>query len=137
MIRVGRLVFYRPDPKLFYLKIEPLWCHMPLFNHSQSVRARDLQFSHDIHHTLCVICLVSHVRCHMLLVTCHVSLVICHMSYDTILISIFFLQIVWVSLWRVCYQQGLPLLVFLITKAMIPIGLFWVIKKIKILIIIF
>ena len=62
-------------------------CHMSLFKLSQTVRARDLQFSHNIHFTLCVQCLmsgvtyqVSHVRCHMSLVMCHVSCVMCHVS---------------------------------------------------------
>ena len=40
-------------------------CHMSLFNLSETVRARDLQFSHDINITQCVMCPVSHVRYHM------------------------------------------------------------------------
>ena len=50
-------------------------------------------------------CHMSHVTCHMSRVTCHVSCVTCHMSH-------FFssLEVYW---WRVCYQRGLPRLVFL------------------------
>ena len=44
-------------------------CYMSLFNLSQTVRARDLQFSHNILHVTChlsvVTCLVSHVTCHV------------------------------------------------------------------------
>ena len=63
-------------------------CHTSLFNLSQTVRARDLQFSHTIHYTLCVQChlsgvtyQVSHVRCHMSLLLCHVPCVMCCVSY--------------------------------------------------------
>ena len=41
--------------------------------------------------------------------TCHVSCVTCHISH-----VIFLLQIGAASRWRVCYQQGLPRLVFLV-----------------------
>ena len=46
---------------------------MSLFNHSKTVRTRDLKFWENYHHTLFVMCPVSHVRWHMLLVTCHIS----------------------------------------------------------------
>ena len=58
-------------------------CVMSLFNLSQTVRARDLQFWHNNPHALCVMCpevtcQVSHVRCHMSIVLCHVPHVPCH-----------------------------------------------------------
>ena len=53
-------------------------CHMSHFTLSQTVRARDLQFSHNI--TLCVQCHMSHFRCHLSGVTCQVSHVTCHVS---------------------------------------------------------
>ena len=115
---------------------------MPLFNHSQTLRARDLQFLHDIHHTLVAMCLVSHVRCHMSLVMCHMSLVTYHMSCDSILILIFSY-----TLWELVgegsvFNGASPFLVFrafIIKNAMIPIffnfqgcsGPLWVIKKSK------
>ena len=67
---------------------------------------------------------VSHVRCHMSRVTCHMSRVTCHMSRVTchmefflIFFLIFFLFFLFgqsgeVYRWRVCYQRGLPRLVF-------------------------
>ena len=79
-------------------------CHMSLFNLSHTVRARDLQFSHNIHSTLCVqyhmsgvTYQVSHVGCHMLLVICHMSCVMCHvlsvMCYVSYVIYIFFYKV--------------------------------------------
>ena len=50
-----------------------------------------------------VTCQVSGVMCHMSGVTCQVSGVMC---------KIFFLQSGWASRWRVCYQRGLPRIVF-------------------------
>ena len=62
-------------------------CHMSLFNLSQTERARDLQFTHNIPYTRCVQChmsgvtyQLSHVRCYMLLVMCHLLCVMCHLS---------------------------------------------------------
>ena len=76
----------------------------------QTVRARDLKFWHNVHHPLCVQC-----------VMCHVSRVTCHVSRVTYLVShvwghmsqkkIYFLYSVGASWWRVCYQRGLPRLV--------------------------
>ena len=57
---------------------------LSLVNHYKTVRARDLQLWHNIHHTPCVICPLSHVRCHMS-------------------------QIGEVSPWRVSYQRGHPI----------------------------
>ena len=66
------------------------------YHKSQTVRARDLQFLNNIHHPLCV--------------TCYMSCVKCHVSY--IIYIFFFPQNVWTSRWRVCYQRGLPRLVY-------------------------
>ena len=44
---------------------------MSLFNHSKSVKARDLKFWHNNHHTIFVICPVSRVRWQMSLIICH------------------------------------------------------------------
>ena len=70
--------------------------HTSFFNHSKTLRARDLKFWENYHHTLCVLCHMSHV-------TYHLSHVVCH---------IFFLQSGEVILLRVCYQRGLSGLVF-------------------------
>ena len=83
-------------------------------------------------------CPVSHVRCHISLVTCHVSHLRCHMSH--IFSSSFLLESGGVSWWRVCYQWGLPRLVFrlfLIKNSLIPkiylfqlvVVRFWSLKK--------
>ena len=54
--------------------------------------------------------------CHMSLVTCHVSRVTCHMSCVTChFFSSFFGQSGEAYWWRVCYQRGLPRLVFTYT----------------------
>ena len=120
-----QILLYFPVEYMMHFK-PPVMCPMShvlclvshaTFNHPQTVRARDLQFSHNIRHTLCVMCLVSHVRCHMSPVICHMSLVTCQMSCDTFLFFyflFFFLQIVGVSWWRGCYRRGLPLLVFIV-----------------------
>ena len=54
--------------------------------------------------------------CHVSRVTCHVSRVMCHVSHVTCNFNFFFLQNFLqsggASRWRVCYQQGLPRLVF-------------------------
>ena len=66
---------------------------------------------------------VSHVRCHMSCVMFHMSGVRCHVAHVTCQVShvmyqlfssFFFLfwQSGGASWWRVCYQQGLPRLVF-------------------------
>ena len=77
-------------------------CHMSLFNLSQTVRAKDLQFSQIIHYTLCVHChmsgvtyQVSHVRCHMSLVMCHVTYVMCHVL--CVICNIYFFSSKWLS----------------------------------------
>ena len=59
--------------------------HMSLFSNSHTVRARYRKFWHSVQHTICVMCPVSHVRCHMSLMTCHLS--------QFLFIIIFFLQI--------------------------------------------
>ena len=67
---------------------------------------------------------VSCVMCHVSCVTCHVSRVTCHMS-KYIFFSLhffFFLSLKQIkqsggaSRWRVCYQRGLPRLVFFIIQ---------------------
>ena len=73
-----------------------------------------------------VMCHVSRVTCHVSHVTCHVSPVTCHMStkknwtfFLFIYLYFFFLckkkigKSGGASRWRVCYQRGLPRLVFL------------------------
>ena len=51
---------------------------------------------------------LSHVRCHVSGVTSHES----HVVYHTLLLLFFLIQIWEVSWWSVCYQRGLPHLVF-------------------------
>ena len=83
-------------------------------------------------------CTVSQVRCHISPVTCHVSHLRCHMSH--MFSSFFLLESGGVSWWRVCYQWGLPRLVFrlfLIKNSLIPktylfqlvVVRFWSLKK--------
>ena len=60
-------------------------------------------------HVSHVTCHVSHVMCHMSRVTCHVSHVTCHFFSP-----FFFGQSGEAYRWRVCYQRGLPRLVFFI-----------------------
>ena len=50
-------------------------------HYSLTVRARDLKFWDNVHHTQCVTCHKAHVTCHMLHVTCHMSHVTCPMSH--------------------------------------------------------
>ena len=61
-------------------------------------------------------CHVSRVTCHLSHVTCHMSPVTCHMFYLFIYFYFFSLkkklQSGGASRWRVCYQRGLPRLVF-------------------------
>ena len=73
--------------------------------HSQTVRARELKFSEKVHLPPPVTCHVSHVTYHMSHVACHVSHVKCNFFS-------FFFQSGEACLWRVCYQWGLPRLVF-------------------------
>ena len=59
-------------------------------------------------------CQMSRVTCHVSCVMCHVSHVTCHVSQVTHILFYFisFSQSCEASRWRVCYQQGLPHLVF-------------------------
>ena len=50
---------------------------------SQTIRARDLTFLHNVHHPLCVTWHVSYVTCHMSGVRCHMSGVTCQVSHVT------------------------------------------------------
>ena len=113
-----------------------------MHHNSQTVRARELKFWENVHPTPCVMCHVSCVMCHVSCVTCHVSHVTCHLSSVTCHMSNKNLQIFnfFVSFffclkkkllsggarrWRVCYQRGLPRLVFLkITHYFVYIILF-------------
>ena len=78
--------------------------------------------SHVTCHMSRVTCHVSHVTCHVSHVTCHVSHVTCHMSHVIYIyffsfffffFFLFFGQSGEAYRWRVCYQRGLPRLVFL------------------------
>ena len=64
---------------------------------------------------LCVTCNMSCVTCHLSHFTCHLSHVTCHVSPVTFYFLFFIvLQKKWcgASRWKVCYQRGLPRLVF-------------------------
>ena len=65
---------------------------------SQTVKAGKLKVWGNAHPPPSVTCHVSHVMCHVSCVMSHVSSVPCHV----------FLQGVWASQWRVCYQRGIP-----------------------------
>ena len=64
---------FSPSYRKWMYIINNVTSSMSLFNHSQIIRARDMTFRHNVHHTLCVMCLVSHVRCHMSLIMSHLS----------------------------------------------------------------
>ena len=70
--------------------------------------ARDLKFWENLYLPSCVTCPVSHVMFQMSHVTFHVSHVPCHMSHVTFFKSGI---AIW---WTVCYQRGLPRLVFMV-----------------------
>ena len=97
--------------------------------HSQTVWARDLKFWQHVHlppwvtchisrvtcHMSCVTYHLSHITCPLSPVTCHVSYVMCHMlQYFLFFFSYFFGQSGEASRWRVCYQRGLPRLVYFV-----------------------
>ena len=82
-------------------------------------------------------CHMSHIACHMSCVLCHMSYVLCHMSCVTcrhvskcFVVLFFCFSFFWengrANKWRVCYQRGLPRLVFLpyqhplLTPAVVP-----------------
>ena len=64
---------FSPSYRNWMYIINNVTSSMSLFNHSQIIRARDMTFWHNVHHILCVICLVSHVRCRMSLIRSHLS----------------------------------------------------------------
>ena len=78
---------------------------------SQTGRARELNFSENVHPTLCVMCHVSCVTCHVSPVTCHVSPVTCNFLFFIFFILKKIGQSGGASCRRVCYQRGLPRLV--------------------------
>ena len=117
------------------------------FNLSQTVIARDLQFSHNIHYSLCVQChmsgvtyQVSHVRCHMSLFMCHVPCVMCYVSF---VIYIFFYKVAELVGWGSVIKRAYPVYFlfyfyyngfdtqYLLISACS--GPFWVIKKSKLM----
>ena len=60
-----------------------------------------------------VTCQVSPVTCHMSHITCHTSCITCHVPHVTYIYIYFFSgQNCEASRWMVCYQKGLPCLVF-------------------------
>ena len=72
---------------------------------SQTVRARERKVQENVHHPPCATFHALHFICHMSCVTCHMSYVIFFWGGGG--------QNVGVCQRRVCYQQGLPCLVFL------------------------
>ena len=86
--KLPELLFLYPFPlnnrKIFSI-INTDTSQMSLFNHTKTIWARNMQFWENYQHTLCVMCPVPHVRCHM-----------SHVTF-------FFLQRGEVSLLRVCY----------------------------------
>ena len=88
------------------------------YHKSQTIRARELKFWENVHPPQHVTCHVSRVTCHVSRVTCHMSRVTCHVSHVTFFFIYFFFF--WKSgedyRWRVCYQRGLPRLVFLLVE---------------------
>ena len=88
--------------------------------HSQTVRAKELIFERRSTSPY-----LSRVRCHMSGVTCHVSHVTCHMSRVMCQIFLFFFFFFFfgqsgeASQGRVCYQRGLPRLVYSTNRVII------------------
>ena len=82
--------------------------------HSQTFRDMDLTFWESVHLTQRVTCHMSCVMCHVSCVMCHVSCVMCHMLHFYLFLNIFFYcrQSGGSSRRRVCYQRGLPCLVY-------------------------
>ena len=77
---------------------------------------------------------MSHVMCHVSCVTCHMSHVMCHMSFFFFFIfsSFFFGTKWWSYRRRVCYQRGLPRLVFDQTELFTMVLLYvWVKFEVK------
>ena len=114
-------------------QVSPVTYHLSLSVPNPHARARKLTYSKNVHLPPHVrecspltTCFVSHVTCHMSYVTCHMSHVTCHMSHVTwhmshvmchisiLSLYLFFGQSGGASWWRVCYQLGLPRLVFYI-----------------------
>ena len=65
------------------------------------------------------------VWCHITGARCQVSGVTCHMYCVYYIYIVFFLQCCVASQWRVCYQWGLPRLVFCLTRLTIHIFQVW------------
>ena len=95
-----------------WLTESPFSANPSKHHYTKTVRARELTFFENVHPHH-----VSHVRCQVSVVLCQVSHVRCHMScvkkIHIFLLFSFFGQCGGVSRWRVCYQRGLPLLVFI------------------------
>ena len=83
--------------------------------------AQQACFHHTItYHTMCH---VSRITCQMSHFTCHLTCITSQVSNVTHFFFFFLLESGRVSLWRVCYQWGLPRLVFrlfLIQNTLIP-----------------
>ena len=71
--------------------------------------------SHAMCHVSHVTCHMSNVMCYMSCVTCHVSHDMCHMPKKKLNQENSNEQSAGASLWRVCYQLGLPRLAYIYT----------------------
>ena len=82
--------------------------------YSQTIRARELKFLENVHPTPCVMCHMSGVMCHLSPVTCLTYFFVLHLLYIYIFFFYLknFLQCGGASRRRVCYQWGLPCLVY-------------------------
>ena len=69
---------------------------------------------------------MSRVTCHMSFITCHVSHVMCHMSSFFFL---FFFRSGSTYWWRVCYQRGLPFLIYLSMSKKLSIHLIFIMQR--------
>ena len=75
---------------------------------------------------------MSHVMCHVSHVTCHVSCVTCHNFFYLFFYFFIFGQSGEAYRWRVCYQRGLPRLVFIVFHHFSPfLLLFTIFQKIS------
>ena len=90
----------KPPPSLIDPLIDSSFSSKYSTHHnSQTLRASDLKFVHNIYHLSLFMC-----KCNMSRFTCHMS----HVIFSFIFFSSFFLLNGGASRWRVCYQRVLP-----------------------------
>ena len=92
---------------VFFYGYNAAWTGFLLKYLECDVRAREQTFGEKVH-------LLLPVTCHVSCVTCNVSHVLCHMSHVIFFSPFFFGQSGEAIRWRVCYERGLPCLLFVV-----------------------